>query len=153
MTLGGTLLYLVTWNATWTPLFSMMFIRRQANRIAHCLARMSRSYACRHVFNFPPTCIDSIIINEMPWSISTIKKISKPNITSNNNAWKMLSSIVMLSRRLYHYLLWTLTRIIIVHYIFPLITLSTLVRLTQHPTHTLIVMSFVIITTHNKNIL
>nr|KYP31420.1 hypothetical protein KK1_048281 [Cajanus cajan] len=41
------------------------FIRRQANRVAHTLARVARSSASHHFFNFIPPCIASLIINEM----------------------------------------------------------------------------------------
>jgi hypothetical protein len=42
------------------------FIRRQANEVAHKLARVALSLASFHIFSDIPTCIyDIIIINEM----------------------------------------------------------------------------------------
>nr|KYP41081.1 hypothetical protein KK1_037561 [Cajanus cajan] len=47
------------------PNLSLKFILRQANRVAHCLARASRHYASSHTFEFIPSCIVPIILNEM----------------------------------------------------------------------------------------
>nr|KYP36545.1 hypothetical protein KK1_042329 [Cajanus cajan] len=47
------------------PNLSLKFIPRQANRVAHCLARASRCYASSHTFEFIPSCIVPIILNEM----------------------------------------------------------------------------------------
>lgn len=47
--------------------YHVSFIRRQANRVAHTLARASRFYACSVIFDLIPTCIDSLVINEMMW--------------------------------------------------------------------------------------
>jgi hypothetical protein len=41
------------------------FIRRQANEVAHALARVATSLASFHIFIEIPTCIHHIIINEM----------------------------------------------------------------------------------------
>jgi hypothetical protein len=41
------------------------FIRRQANEVAHKLARVALSLASFHIFSDIPTCIYDIIINEM----------------------------------------------------------------------------------------
>jgi ribonuclease HI len=41
------------------------FIRRQANEVAHALARVATSLASFHIFIEIPTCIQHIIINEM----------------------------------------------------------------------------------------
>nr|KYP52189.1 hypothetical protein KK1_025927 [Cajanus cajan] len=44
---------------------SVRFIRRQANHVAHSLARAARSYASPHTFDFIPPCITSLIMKEM----------------------------------------------------------------------------------------
>jgi ribonuclease HI len=41
------------------------FIRRQANEAAHSLAREAPSEASFHIFYNIPTCIETILINEM----------------------------------------------------------------------------------------
>jgi hypothetical protein len=41
------------------------FIRRQANEVAHSLARVAPLLASFHIFSDIPTCIQTIIINEM----------------------------------------------------------------------------------------
>lgn len=41
------------------------FIRRQANSVAHSLARASRFYANPHVFDYIPYCIANLISNDM----------------------------------------------------------------------------------------
>jgi len=46
------------------PNFKIRFIRRQANFVAHTLARESRLYASHHVFDLIPSCISSIMLNE-----------------------------------------------------------------------------------------
>jgi ribonuclease HI len=41
------------------------FIRRQANEVAHCLAKAAPCLASFHVFTDIPTCIQNLIINKM----------------------------------------------------------------------------------------
>ncbi|XP_058778870.1 uncharacterized protein LOC131652897 [Vicia villosa] len=41
------------------------FVRRQANEVAHALARVAPSFASFHNFLEIPTCIQNIVINEM----------------------------------------------------------------------------------------
>jgi hypothetical protein len=48
-------------NATYV----LAYVRRQANRVAHNLARASILHASPSIFNHPPYCIDSIILDEM----------------------------------------------------------------------------------------
>jgi hypothetical protein len=45
--------------------FEVKFVRRQANTVAHSLARASVSWASHRFFNVVPPCIDSLVINEM----------------------------------------------------------------------------------------
>ena len=45
--------------------FKLAFIRRQANRAAHNLARASVFQSSPSIFLSPPHCIDNIILNEM----------------------------------------------------------------------------------------
>jgi len=45
--------------------FKISFITRQANSIAHSLAKTSLSYASLHVHDHMTSCIETIIINEM----------------------------------------------------------------------------------------
>ncbi|KAL6543718.1 hypothetical protein OROGR_010215 [Orobanche gracilis] len=47
------------------PSFKVSYIRRQANLVAHTLARASRLYARSHTFDLIPTCIETIVLNEM----------------------------------------------------------------------------------------
>nr|KYP54015.1 hypothetical protein KK1_000181 [Cajanus cajan] len=47
------------------PNLLVRFIRRQANHVAHSLARASRHYASSHVFDFIPTCIAPLILNDI----------------------------------------------------------------------------------------
>nr|KYP69497.1 hypothetical protein KK1_008688 [Cajanus cajan] len=44
---------------------SVRFIRRQANHVAHSLARAARSYASPHTFDFIPPCITPLIMKEI----------------------------------------------------------------------------------------
>lgn len=46
------------------PNFKISFARRQANFVAHTLARESKLYASRHVFDWIPSCITTTIMNE-----------------------------------------------------------------------------------------
>jgi ribonuclease HI len=48
-----------------SPNFMVKFIRRQANMVAHTLARAAISWSSRHTFETLPTCISSILFNEM----------------------------------------------------------------------------------------
>jgi len=48
-------------NAT----YALAYVRRQANRVAHNLARASILHASPSIFNHPPYCIDSIIVDEI----------------------------------------------------------------------------------------
>jgi hypothetical protein len=41
------------------------FIRRQANNIAHLLARASLSFASHQEFDYVPSCIKTILMNEI----------------------------------------------------------------------------------------
>jgi ribonuclease HI len=45
--------------------FVVKFIKRQANMVAHSLARAAISWASRCTFETIPTCISSILVNEM----------------------------------------------------------------------------------------
>jgi len=45
--------------------YALAYVRRQANRVAHNLARASILHASPNIFNHPPHCIDSIILDEM----------------------------------------------------------------------------------------
>jgi len=47
------------------PSYVLTYIRRQANRVAHNLARASILHASPNIFFHPPYCIDSIIFDEM----------------------------------------------------------------------------------------
>ena len=47
------------------PNFKISFVRRQANSVAHCLAREAKSYARHHVFDLIPSCIATILRNEI----------------------------------------------------------------------------------------
>jgi ribonuclease HI len=47
------------------PNCKVSYIRRQANRVAHELARVARFYASPHIYDYCPPCIEHIIINEM----------------------------------------------------------------------------------------
>lgn len=41
------------------------FVRRQANRVAHALAREAMLLASPVIYYYIPNCIESLIINEM----------------------------------------------------------------------------------------
>jgi len=41
------------------------FVRRQANEVAHALAREATSLASPAIYYAIPTCIETLIINEM----------------------------------------------------------------------------------------
>ncbi|XP_058758128.1 uncharacterized protein LOC131631355 [Vicia villosa] len=45
--------------------FEVKFIKRQANMVAHMLAKAANSWSRRISFNVPPPCIEHILINEM----------------------------------------------------------------------------------------
>ncbi|GAU30919.1 hypothetical protein TSUD_143670 [Trifolium subterraneum] len=45
--------------------FEVKFIRRQANSVAHTLARAANSWASFHRFEIIPLCIEHLIVNEM----------------------------------------------------------------------------------------
>jgi ribonuclease HI len=45
--------------------YTLAFIRRQANRVAHSLARASILHASPSIFYHPPYCIHSLIMDEM----------------------------------------------------------------------------------------
>lgn len=45
--------------------YTISNVKRQSNLIAHSLARASKLYASSQVFNFTPTCITTILMNEM----------------------------------------------------------------------------------------
>ncbi|KAH1232944.1 hypothetical protein GmHk_09G025494 [Glycine max] len=49
------------------PTLSLNWIAnmRQANRVAHSLARASRLYSSPYHFDFIPPCIETLIINDM----------------------------------------------------------------------------------------
>jgi ribonuclease HI len=47
------------------PGFEVKPIRRQANRIAHSIARAALSWSRRHVFDVVPLCIHNLLFNEM----------------------------------------------------------------------------------------
>jgi len=43
--------------------FKISFIKRQANNVAHLLARASLSYASSQVHDYMPSCIKTTIMN------------------------------------------------------------------------------------------
>jgi len=45
--------------------FEVKFIRRQANMVAHTLARAACSWASHRIFEFYPTCIEQCLINDI----------------------------------------------------------------------------------------
>jgi ribonuclease HI len=45
--------------------FEVKSIRRQANRVAHTLARVTLSWSRSHVFDLIPLCIHNLLYNEM----------------------------------------------------------------------------------------
>ncbi|KAK2433837.1 hypothetical protein QL285_019052 [Trifolium repens] len=45
--------------------FEVKPIRRQANRVAHTIARAALSWSSRHVFDVVPLCIHNLLANEM----------------------------------------------------------------------------------------
>jgi len=47
------------------PDFVVSHVRRQVNRVAHCIARASLSHPSPHIFNYVPTTLYSLIMNEM----------------------------------------------------------------------------------------
>ncbi|XP_058758252.1 uncharacterized protein LOC131631477 [Vicia villosa] len=61
-TITGVCFQLLTHS---TRNFQVKFIRRQANEVAHALAKTAPSLASFHIFNDVPTCIYNLIINEM----------------------------------------------------------------------------------------
>jgi len=44
--------------------FKISFIKRQANKVAHLLARASLYYASSQIHDHMPFCIGTVIINE-----------------------------------------------------------------------------------------
>lgn len=46
--------------------FSTKLIRKQANKVAHSLARAAVLYASSQCFHIAPSCIADIILNELP---------------------------------------------------------------------------------------
>lgn len=61
----GDLVMQCKYLLSFKPLFKVHFIKRQANEVAHKLARMAATTACTRVFSLVPDCIASLIINEM----------------------------------------------------------------------------------------
>jgi hypothetical protein len=47
------------------PNFKVKFIKRQANMVAHTLARAAISWSSRCIFETLPLCISQLLINEM----------------------------------------------------------------------------------------
>jgi ribonuclease HI len=47
------------------PNFKISYVRRQANNVAHSLARASLSYDSSHCHDHMPSCIEYIVMNEM----------------------------------------------------------------------------------------
>ncbi|KAK2401271.1 hypothetical protein QL285_050877 [Trifolium repens] len=48
--------------------YNIAYVRRQANRVAHNLARASLFQSSPSVYHFyPPDCISSIILNKIQW--------------------------------------------------------------------------------------
>lgn len=64
LSLGLSLTY-VQINSLYFQMLWFYFVRRQANRVAHSLARASRLYSSPYHFDFIPPCIETLIINEM----------------------------------------------------------------------------------------
>jgi len=50
---------------TYFPNFKISFVRRQANFVAHTLARASKVYASCQVFDLIPSYITTIVMNEI----------------------------------------------------------------------------------------
>jgi len=44
--------------------FEVKYVRRQANIVAHILARVARSWASQRIFYFYPSCIEYMLIND-----------------------------------------------------------------------------------------
>jgi len=44
--------------------FKVKFVRRQANMVAHALARAACSWASHCIFDFYPSCIQHLLIND-----------------------------------------------------------------------------------------
>jgi len=51
--------------STYLPNSHVEFIRRQANEVAHALAKAATSSTSFHVFDDIPTCITDLVFNEM----------------------------------------------------------------------------------------
>jgi len=47
------------------PNFKIGFVMRQANCVAHCLANASKSNARHQIFDLIPSCISTIVMNEI----------------------------------------------------------------------------------------
>jgi hypothetical protein len=47
------------------PNFMVKFSKRQANMVAHALARAAISWPRRYIVNTLPTCIETLLNNEM----------------------------------------------------------------------------------------
>ncbi|KAK2404967.1 hypothetical protein QL285_054266 [Trifolium repens] len=61
----GMLLYACKASLFALSNFRISFIRRQANNVAHLLARAALSFASRQEFDYIPSCIEVTLMNEM----------------------------------------------------------------------------------------
>jgi ribonuclease HI len=61
----GTIISICKSLLSQSPNFKISFVRRQANSVAHSLAKVSRMYARHQVFDLIPSCIHSIVRNEI----------------------------------------------------------------------------------------
>jgi ribonuclease HI len=61
----GMLLYACKTSLFALSNFMISFIRRQANNVAHLLARVALLFASREEFDYIPSCIEVTLMNEM----------------------------------------------------------------------------------------
>ncbi|GAU45652.1 hypothetical protein TSUD_400890 [Trifolium subterraneum] len=70
--------------------FEVKFVRRQANSVAHTLARAANSWSTFHRFENIPLCIEHLVVNEMQWRIGSgdnIRVIHDPWLSGSANRW------------------------------------------------------------------
>jgi hypothetical protein len=61
----GSIISECQWLLQHYPNFKISFVRRQANFVAHTLARASRLNARHQEFDLIPSCIETIMRNEI----------------------------------------------------------------------------------------
>jgi ribonuclease HI len=61
----SSLIYSIKNVMSSNPNFVVKFIKRQANSVAHTLARAAVSWPSRYIFDLLPPCISSLLFNEM----------------------------------------------------------------------------------------